>query len=119
MTDTTAAEEYEPQPAPNGSADPNVPLPTLLSVAASFSARLPSQRVLDQLAEFEGMDFGTLATTQPFRIVAYRALLRDFPGRDPRSLWMHAYDVEVEVESADPLSSVSTMLGQGSAGSGT
>jgi hypothetical protein len=114
MTDTT----YEPLPPPDNGSDPNVELPVLISVPQAFSARLPSQRVLDQLAQFEGMSFGDLATTQPFRIVAYRALLRDFPGRDPRSLWAHAYDVEVEVTDADPFSSPSTMLGQSSAGSG-
>lgn len=80
------------------------PLPTLVSVTQSFVQRLPSQRLLDQLRHCEpGVPFGELAESQPFRIVAFRALHRDFPGRDVTSLWMHAYDVEVEVsEAADP-----------------
>jgi hypothetical protein len=34
--------------------------------------------------------------------VAFRALVRDHPDRDPTSLWLHAYDVEVDVSEADP-----------------
>jgi hypothetical protein len=83
-------------------ADADVALPVLVAVSTSFSSRLPSQRQLDLLAKIEGADFAELATRQPFRIVAWRALLRDFPERDPTSLWMHAYDVEVEVAEENP-----------------
>jgi hypothetical protein len=83
----------------------DVVLPTLVVVPDSFAARLPSQRVLDQIARLEPTTpFAELVQSQPFRIVAFRALLRDFPDRDPTSLWLHAYDCEVQVETADPTS---------------
>jgi len=79
------------------------PLPTLVKVSQSFVQRLPSQRLLDEIRHCEpAATFGELAETQPFRIVAFRALVRDFPGRDTTSLWLHAYDVEVDVSEADP-----------------
>jgi hypothetical protein len=79
------------------------PLPALVQVTQSFVSRLPSQRVLDQLRHCEpATPFGELAETQPFRIVAFRALMRDFPDRDITSLWLHAYDVEVDIVEADP-----------------
>jgi hypothetical protein len=92
----------------NGS-DPNEPLPTLLTVTSAFTRRLPSQRLLDQLAHLESaVPFGELVTQQPFRVIAFRALLRDYPGRDPGSLWMHAYEVEVDVADAvDPTNGAS------------
>jgi hypothetical protein len=84
-------------------------LPDLVTVSTAFSARLPSQRVLDMLARLEGVGFGELAERQPFRIVAFRALMRDYPSRDPASVWAHAYDVEVEVaEAMDPTNGKST-----------
>jgi len=101
MTDT-------PEPYDDAADAAQIELPTLVHVSTAFSARLPSQRVLDLLLRIEGgADFGQLAATQPFRIVAFRALLRDFPERDPTSLWMHAYDVEVEVEDANPTNGTS------------
>lgn len=79
------------------------PLPSLIEVPQSFIARLPSQRVLDLLARIEpGEKFGELIESQPPRIIAFRALLRDHPNRDPTSLWLHAYDVEVGIVEADP-----------------
>lgn len=78
------------------------PLPLLIAVSTAFSGRLPSQRVLDLIDKLEGVGFGELAQAQPFRIVAFRALLRDYPNRDPASLWLHAYDVEVEVREENP-----------------
>ncbi|HEV7535580.1 MAG TPA: hypothetical protein VGP90_08095 [Acidimicrobiia bacterium] len=77
-------------------------LPTLVRVSQAFSQRLPTQRVQDTLTRLEGGTMGELLQTQPFRVVAFRALLRDHPDRDPTSLWLHAYDVEVEVVEADP-----------------
>jgi len=79
-------------------------LPTIITVSQSFVSRLPSQRLLDELRHCEPtVNFGELAESQPFRIVAFRALKRDFPARDVTSLWLHAYDVEVEVGgAADP-----------------
>jgi hypothetical protein len=77
-------------------------LPYLVTVSLAFSSRVPTQRILDMLEKMEGGNFGELAQRQPFRIVAFRALLRDYPRRDPSSLWMHAYDVEVEVQDENP-----------------
>jgi hypothetical protein len=95
-------------------------LPTLVHVSASFSARLPTQRVLDLITKIEGgVNFGELAQSQPFRIVAFRALVRDFPRRDPTSLWMHAYDVEVEVEIENPTNGTSPTREPGSLTIGT
>jgi hypothetical protein len=90
-----------------------------VKVSASFSARLPSQRVLDQLARIEGVQFGELAQSSPFRIVAFRALMRDYPQRDPTSLWMHAYDVEVEVDTESPFNGRSPTPEPGSLITGT
>jgi hypothetical protein len=91
------------------------PLPTLVRVNQAFSARLPSQRTLDLLTKIEGVDFAALAQNAPFRIVAFRALLRDYPERDPTSLWMHAYDVEVEVADENPTNGKSPTPEPGSA----
>jgi hypothetical protein len=94
---------------PTQTYDASEPLPPMVTVSTAFSARLPSQRVLDMLARIEGVGFGELAELQPFRIVAFRALMRDYPNRDPASVWAHAYDVEVEVEeNADPTNGKST-----------
>ena len=77
-------------------------LPSIIHASADFAGRLPSQRVLDLVAKVEPAGFAELAQTQPFRIVAFRALLRDFPDYDPTALWLHAYDVEVEVDAVNP-----------------
>lgn len=100
----------------NGAAEA---LPNLVAVTQAFSGRLPSQRVLDLIDKLEGVGFAQLVSTQPFRIVAFRALLRDYPGRDESSLWLHAYDVEVEVIDADPTNGKSTMPALDSAVFGT
>jgi hypothetical protein len=94
MTDDT---EDTPQPEAATEA-----LPYLVTVSLAFSSRVPTQRTLDMLEQIEGSGFGDLAQRQPFRIVAFRALLREYPQRDPTSLWMHAYDVEVEVQDENP-----------------
>ena len=115
MTDTPPPDPFdELLQSPSSDA-----LPMLVSISAAFNARLPSQRVLDLLAKIEGLSFGDLASQQPFRIVAFRALLRDFPQRDPTSLWMHAYDVEVQIEDLDPTSGGSLMPVPPSVTSGT
>jgi hypothetical protein len=77
--------------------DPDDPLPTTLTVTSSFNQRLPSQRFLDLLARIEPAPFPDIAQSQPFRLIAFRALLRDYPDRDATSLWLHAYDCEVDV----------------------
>jgi len=83
--------------------DAAVPLPELVEVTQAFIGRLPSQRIIDLLAKLEpGTKFAELMENQPPRMIAFRALLRDFPGRDPTSLWMHAYDVEVALVEVDP-----------------
>jgi hypothetical protein len=93
-------------------------LPTLVRVSQAFSARLPSQRTLDLITKIEGVDFAALAQNAPFRIVAFRALLRDYPNWDPTTLWLHAYDVEVEVDDANPMNGSSPTPGPLSAATG-
>ena len=78
------------------------PLPDRVEVSGAFTRRLPSQRLLDQLGRIESTPFGELAAAQPFRIIAFRALVREHPDRDVTSLWLHAYDVEVDISEADP-----------------
>ncbi|HEY2302706.1 MAG TPA: hypothetical protein VGH66_12490 [Acidimicrobiales bacterium] len=79
------------------------PLPTVITCTTAFTKRLPTQRLLDQLAHLEpGATFADLAAAQPFRIIAFRILVRDYPGRDQASLWGHAYDCEVDVADDDP-----------------
>jgi hypothetical protein len=90
-------------------------LPTLVTVTQAFAQRMPSQRVIDAVERAESDSFGPMAQRQPFRIVAFRALLRDFPDRDVTSLWMHAYDVEVAIEEVDPTLNGSPIPGQPSA----
>jgi hypothetical protein len=94
-------------------------LPTLVQVSQAFSSRLPSQRVLDMLTRTEGIDFAALAQNQPGRLLAFRALLRDYPERDTASLWLHAYDVEVEIEDVNPTNGKLPMPALGGADSGT
>ena len=78
------------------------PLPLEVQVTEAFTKRLPPQRLIDQLARLEmNVPFQELAQSQPFRIIAFRRLLQLFPDRDVMSLWMHAYDVEVDVVKSD------------------
>ena len=79
-------------------------LPVEVSVTQAFATRMPTQRVIDAVERAEGGTFGELVQHQPFRIVAFRALLRDFPDYDLTALWLHSYDVEVEIETVDPTS---------------
>jgi hypothetical protein len=96
------------------------PLPEVIAVTSAFTTRLPSQRLIDQLARLEmDVPFAELAQSQPFRIIAFRKLLADHPGRDQTSLWMHAYDVEVEVVEADPTNGSGPTLTLPSALTGT
>jgi hypothetical protein len=82
--------------------DAETPLPTVVQVTQAFAARAPTQRVIDTLTRAEGCGFSELMNTQPFRVTAFRALLREFPTRDATSLWAHAYDVETEMVDVDP-----------------
>jgi hypothetical protein len=101
----------ELEPAP-------VVLPDLVKVSTAFSQRMPSQRLLDELTKVEGADFAQLAGAQPFRIVAFRALVRDFPDYDRTTLWMHAYDTEVEVSDINPTNGTSPTSGPPSVATG-
>jgi hypothetical protein len=99
---TTDLTHSESKPNGDGADEP---LPNELTATLAFVRRLPAQRVIDQLRKLEpDMDFGELSTQQPSRVLAFRMLLRMYPLRDMTSLWMHAYDVEVELEEADPTS---------------
>jgi len=100
---------------PNGDGSEE-PLPSSLVISLAFVRRLPSQRVIDQLRKLEPLPFGELQEQQPSRVLAFRALLRDYPLRDFNSLWLHAYDVEVEIEEAvDPTSALGLTLSPPSA----
>lgn len=94
------------------------PLPFEVTVTKAFSERLPSQRIIDTATKADGYTFSELANNQPFRLIAFRALVRDFPLRDTSSLWMHAYDCEVIVTEPDPILPVSSTNGLSSAASG-
>jgi hypothetical protein len=96
----------------------NGALPDVVAVTQSFANRMPTQRIIDAVEHAEGGEFGDIIQHQPFRVVAFRALLRDNPARDITSLWMHSYDVEVEIVEANPTSGVSPTPVQPSAGSG-
>jgi hypothetical protein len=79
------------------------PLPELIEVTQAFIARLPSQRVIDQIRKMEpDLTMAQLMEEQPGRMTAFRALVREHPRRDPTSLWMHAYDCEVAIIDTDP-----------------
>jgi hypothetical protein len=94
-------------------------LPLLVQVTQSYAGRLPRQRDLDTLARLEPtIPFAELAQTQPFRIVAFRALMRDFPDYDTTALWMHAYDVECEVVETNPTNGNGQMPSLPSVGTG-
>src|SRR5215471_13282370 len=105
MTDTNGDTITAHEPAPA-----DVPLPLLVHVTPAFAERMPTQRVIDAVTRIEGGRIADIGREQPFRLVAFRALLRDFPGRDVSSLWLHSYDVEVEIDVPDPTSPPSTTL---------
>jgi hypothetical protein len=95
-------------------------LPATVEATQAFVSRLPSQRLIDQLARLEpDVPFPELAQGQPFRLIAFRKLLNTYPDRDPTSLWMHAYDVEVDVVEADPTNGSGPTLTLPSALTGT
>jgi hypothetical protein len=78
-------------------------LPDTVFCTQAFMARMPSQRIIDMLKRLEpNLPFAELMTEQPPRMIAFRALLKAHPNRDPTSLWMHAYDVEVAITDMDP-----------------
>src|SRR5215467_13539816 len=83
-------------------ADPTAPLPTEIEVTLAFVKRLPTQRLLDSLAHIDPTPFGELQEQRPSQVLAFRTLVRDFPNRDHGSLWLHAYDVEIEIVDVDP-----------------
>jgi hypothetical protein len=80
-------------------------LPTVIDVTQAFTQRLPSQRIIDLLARLEpGRPFPELAAEMPFRIIAFRKLIADYPAFDQTAMWLHSYDVEVQVVEVDPTS---------------
>jgi hypothetical protein len=83
-------------------AEPQAELPTVVLATQSFASRMPTQRVVDAVARTETIPFGELMQLQPMRVTAFRALVRDFPGYDLTALWLHSYDVEVELVDVDP-----------------
>jgi hypothetical protein len=99
----------------NTNGDATDALPTLITVSQAFTRRLPSQRVVDQLNGLEPAGFKAIAENQAFRLIAFQALVRAYPGRDMASLWLHAYDVDVDISDADPMSGSSRTAGPPSA----
>lgn len=94
-----------------------VTLPPTVKVTAEFMQRIPAQRVLDILEKVEpgsGEAFGVALQHQPTRVIAFRALLKDFPDYDPSALWLHAYDVEVELQAENPTNGTSPTPAPGS-----
>jgi hypothetical protein len=95
-------------------------LPTTVRITQAFASRIPTQRVIDAVRHAEGgVPFDELMTAQPFRVAAFRALLRDFPGYDMTALWLHAYDVEVAIDEVDPTNGASPTPAPPSATTGT
>jgi hypothetical protein len=99
--------------------DANQPLPLTVPATDSFAKRIPTQRVIDAVEAVEGARFGDVIQRQPLRVVAFRALLRDFPDRDVTSLWLHSYDVEVEIVESNPTNGNGPTLAPPSGTSGT
>jgi hypothetical protein len=93
-------------------------LPALVTVSQAFAARMPTQRVIDTVERAEAATFADIIARQPFRVVAFRALMRDHPDRDVTSLWLAAYDVEVAITEPDPTNGVSPTPGPLSATTG-
>lgn len=97
------------------------PLPLVVRLGTDQLSRAPSQRVLDLIARFERVSEGiTVFRDQPTRVAAFRHLLIEHPHRDANSLWLHAYDVEVDVfeVTPDPTSSGTTTTAPPSAVTG-
>jgi hypothetical protein len=85
--------------------DPDVALPEVVEVTQAFTQRLPSQRLIDLICRLEpDRPFPQIAADMPFRVIAFRRLCEMFPDRDQTSVWMHSYDVEVQVTEGDPFS---------------
>jgi hypothetical protein len=119
------ADEHQPlatrvlEPDTNGS-DPNVPLPLVAVVAPSFTRRIPSQAVVNLLRQYEDMPFTDLMQEQSGRVIAFRWLLKEYSRRDPSSLWMHSFHMEVEItDEVDPTSAPSPTPPPGSVATGT
>lgn len=103
MTETTVTDPV---------ADADIPLPEVvtctLAELEAFGRRLPSAQISDQLERL-GTSFGELCATDTGkeRYAAFRLLLRDWPGRDVTSLWLHSWYVEIEVTGLDPTGTAS------------
>jgi hypothetical protein len=79
------------------------PLPERITVTRAMLQRvLPPQRLQDEVAKLDGRPYKEVYEAQPIRVEAFRVLVREWPLRDPTSLWLHAYDVEVEILEDDP-----------------
>jgi hypothetical protein len=91
--------------------DEPVVLPEVVHVTQAFASRAPTQRVIDTVTREARAPFGDIAQAQPFRLTAFRALLRDFPSYDTSALWNHAYDVEVAIDEVDPTNGSSPTTG--------
>jgi hypothetical protein len=93
-------------------------LPAAVAVTQAFASRMPTQRVIDAVEHAEGAPFAEIIQRQPFRVVAFRALLRDRPDYDLTALWLHSYDCEVAVTEETPTNGSSPTAGLPSATTG-
>ena len=78
-----------------------IELPTVVAVNEGFARRWPSPRLQHVIRDVEGMPFQQVIGDDPSRVTAFRALVRDFPDYDLTALWLHSYDVEVDVVESD------------------
>ena len=94
-------------------------LPSVVEVTPAFTQRLPTQRIIDLITRLEsGRPFPEIAADMPFRVIAFRKLMADHPDADHTSLWLHSYDVEVQVLEADPFTGNGRTLTPPSAATG-
>jgi hypothetical protein len=78
------------------------PLPTRVQVDQDEAAILPSSRLAHVIRQAEGIPVMQYIQDDPFRVVAFRRLHEQFPDYDLNALWLHCYDVEIQLVTADP-----------------
>ena len=79
-----------------------IELPTVVAVNEGFARRWPSPRLQHVIRDVEGMPFQQVIGDDPSRVTAFRALVRDFPDYDLTALWLHSFDVELDLVELDP-----------------
>jgi hypothetical protein len=79
-------------------------LHTTLAEMQSIGLRVPSEEMYDLLERVGAPPLNELmaADRTKARYMAFRILVRNYPLRDPTSLWMHAHFCELEIAPPDP-----------------